>query len=105
MKTAIERVCLNDYSVTVQLESSPALGTGWRLGFLGILHMEVFTQRLEDEFDASVIVTPPSVPYKVKLRSGAYKKYLDATHDEEEYIVVSNPNDWPDQHDVSSTKE
>ena len=105
MKTAIERVCLNDYSVTVSLESSPALGTGWRLGFLGILHMEVFTQRLEDEFDASVIVTPPSVPYKVKLKNGAAKRYPDALQVDNEYILVSNPNHWPDQQDIALTKE
>ena len=46
-----------------------ALGTGWRLGFLGVLHMEVFTQRLEDEYNASVIVTPPNVSYRIKLKS------------------------------------
>ena len=44
--------------------SSPALGQGWRLGFLGLLHMEVFNQRLEQEFGAEVIVTVPTVPYK-----------------------------------------
>ena len=43
---------------------SAALGRGWRLGFLGLLHMEVFTQRLEQEFGTSVIVTTPNVPYK-----------------------------------------
>ena len=105
MKTAIERVCLNDYSVAVSLETSPALGTGWRLGFLGILHMEVFTQRLEDEYDANVIVTPPSVPYKVKLKNVANKKYLDIVPDDNGYIVVSNPNHWPDQSDIATTKE
>ena len=46
-----------------------ALGTGWRLGFLGVLHMEVFTQRLEDEYNASVIVTPPNVSYRIRLKS------------------------------------
>jgi translation elongation factor EF-4 len=43
------------------------LGFGWRLGFLGLLHMEVFSQRLEDEYDAEVIITTPSVPFKVKI--------------------------------------
>ena len=51
-KAAIERLTLNDRSVSVNKETSLALGQGWRLGFLGILHMEVFTQRLEQEFDA-----------------------------------------------------
>ena len=44
--------------------NSVALGQGWRLGFLGLLHMDVFTQRLEQEYDASVIITSPNVPYK-----------------------------------------
>jgi translation factor GUF1, mitochondrial len=53
-----------DRSVTVQRESSTALGQGHRLGFLGSLHMDVFRQRLEDEYDANVIITAPTVPYK-----------------------------------------
>ena len=56
---------LNDYSVTVEPETSQALGFGYRLGFLGLLHLEVFSQRLEDEYSAEVLVTTPSVPYKV----------------------------------------
>ena len=52
LKAAIERLTLNDRSVSVNKETSLARGQGWRLGFLGILHMEVFTQRLEQEFDA-----------------------------------------------------
>ena len=50
--------------MTIQRESSSALGQGCRLGFLGSLHMSVFCQRLEDEYDANVIVTAPTVPYK-----------------------------------------
>lgn len=50
-------------------ESSTALGQGCRLGFLGTLHMDVFRQRLEDEYDASVIITAPTVPYKGKPRN------------------------------------
>jgi translation elongation factor EF-4 len=49
LKGAIEKVCLNDSSVTVMMESSLAMGSGWRLGFLGVLHMEVFSQRLQQE--------------------------------------------------------
>jgi translation elongation factor EF-4 len=58
------QLTLTDRSVTVQRESSTALGQGCRLGFLGTLHMDVFRQRLEDEYDASVIITAPTVPYK-----------------------------------------
>jgi len=58
------QLTLTDRSVTVQPESSTALGQGCRLGFLGTLHMDVFRQRLEDEYDANVIITAPTVPYK-----------------------------------------
>ena len=54
--------------------SSVALGVGYRLGFLGVLHMEVFTQRLEDEYNASVIVTPPNVSYRIKLQDNILHK-------------------------------
>ena len=53
--------------MTIQRESSAALGQGCRLGFLGTLHMDVFRQRLEDEYDASVIITAPTVPYQGAL--------------------------------------
>uniref|UniRef100_A0A3Q3D598 GTP binding elongation factor GUF1 n=1 Tax=Hippocampus comes TaxID=109280 RepID=A0A3Q3D598_HIPCM len=69
LRSAIERLTLNDSSVTVQRDSSLALGAGWRLGFLGLLHMEVFNQRLEQEYNASVIITAPTVPYKAVLSS------------------------------------
>uniref|UniRef100_A0A3B3R414 GTP binding elongation factor GUF1 n=1 Tax=Paramormyrops kingsleyae TaxID=1676925 RepID=A0A3B3R414_9TELE len=69
LRSAVERLTLNDSSVTVQRDSSHALGAGWRLGFLGLLHMEVFNQRLEQEYNASVIVTTPTVPYKAILSS------------------------------------
>jgi len=62
----ISKLTLTDRSVTVQRETSSALGQGCRLGFLGTLHMDVFRQRLEDEHDANVIITAPTVPYKSK---------------------------------------
>eukprot|EP01065_Artemidia_motanka_P022334 TRINITY_DN26531_c0_g1_i1.p1 TRINITY_DN26531_c0_g1~~TRINITY_DN26531_c0_g1_i1.p1 ORF type:complete len:682 (+),score=184.89 TRINITY_DN26531_c0_g1_i1:41-2047(+) len=65
---ALMRLCANDSSVTMQRILSPALGQGWKLGFLGMLHLQVFEQRLEDEEATVVFITPPSVPYKAKLR-------------------------------------
>lgn len=59
----ILQLTLTDRSVTIQRESSSALGQGCRLGFLGTLHMDVFRQRLEDEYDANIIITAPTVPY------------------------------------------
>lgn len=67
LEESINRLTLTDRSVTVQRESSTALGQGCRLGFLGTLHMDVFRQRLEDEYDANIIITAPTVPYKGRL--------------------------------------
>ncbi|XP_030377918.1 translation factor waclaw, mitochondrial [Scaptodrosophila lebanonensis] len=67
LRSAIEKMVLNDSAVTVKVDSSPALGQGWRLGFLGLLHMEVFCQRLEQEHGAEPIITAPSVTYHVVL--------------------------------------
>ena len=95
LKDAIEKVSLNDYSVTVVSESSPALGLGWRLGFLGILHLEVFSQRLEDEYDAQVLVTTPSVPYKLLLKEKSKTK-------DSEYLDIHNPSLWPPTHTIQA---
>jgi len=88
LEESIKRLTLTDRSVAVQRESSTALGQGYRLGFLGSLHMDVFRQRLEDEYDANIIVTAPTVPYKVV--------YRDRT------VMVSNPTDFPDVVDTSA---
>ncbi|XP_022672080.1 translation factor GUF1 homolog, mitochondrial-like isoform X3 [Varroa jacobsoni] len=91
LRNAIERLVLNDNSVTVNVESSPALGQGWRLGFLGLLHMDVFCQRLDQEFDAQVVVTSPSVSYKVKIKGAKNIKAYGG-----EMVVVNNPLLMPD---------
>uniref|UniRef100_A0A3P9BCY4 GTP binding elongation factor GUF1 n=1 Tax=Maylandia zebra TaxID=106582 RepID=A0A3P9BCY4_9CICH len=86
LRSAIERLTLNDSSVAVQRDSSLALGAGWRLGFLGLLHMEVFNQRLEQEYNASVIVTAPTVPYKAVLSSAKLIKNRRAVQKNMVYI-------------------
>ena len=63
---AVDRLCLNDSSISVTKDQSTSLGAGLRCGFLGLLHMEVFNQRLSDEFDIDVVMTTPSVPYIVQ---------------------------------------
>ncbi|OCF40684.1 GTP-binding protein LepA [Kwoniella heveanensis CBS 569] len=83
LEESIERLTLNDRSVSVQRESSAALSQGFRLGFLGTLHMDVFKQRLEDEYSSEVIVTAPTVPYKVV--------YLNGTE-----TFISNPVEFPE---------
>ncbi|KOC69335.1 Translation factor waclaw, mitochondrial [Habropoda laboriosa] len=91
MRVAIEKLTLNDSSVSVTLETSVALGQGWRIGFLGLLHMEVFMQRLEQEYGAISIVTTPSVTYKAKiLGKKNIKKYGN------DMISFNNPADFPD---------
>ncbi|GCC36395.1 hypothetical protein chiPu_0014889 [Chiloscyllium punctatum] len=92
LRKAVEKLTLNDSSVTVHRDSSPALGAGWRLGFLGLLHMEVFNQRLEQEYNASVILTAPTVPYKAVLSSSKLIKEYG-----EEEITILNPCHFPDR--------
>ncbi|KAH3686409.1 hypothetical protein WICPIJ_002588 [Wickerhamomyces pijperi] len=79
----MSHLVLNDRSVTLQRETSNALGQGWRLGFLGSLHASVFKERLEKEYGASLILTNPTVPYKVVLGGGEEK-------------IITNPDDFPD---------
>ncbi|KAG6889824.1 Translation factor guf1 mitochondrial [Termitomyces sp. Mi166 len=86
LEESIKRLTLTDRSVTVQRESSTALGQGCRLGFLGTLHMDVFRQRLEDEYDANIIITAPTVPYKVIYRDN-------------KEVFVSNPTEFPETAD------
>ncbi|EDW82534.1 uncharacterized protein Dwil_GK25080 [Drosophila willistoni] len=69
LRSAIDKMILNDSAVTLMVDSSPALGQGWRLGFLGLLHMEVFCQRLEQEHNAEPIITAPSVTYRIVLNN------------------------------------
>lgn len=70
LRKSLERLLLNDSSVSMRPESSTALGNGFLMGFLGKLHMEVFFQRLEDEFETEIIATAPAVPYWADLRTG-----------------------------------
>ncbi|XP_069712205.1 translation factor GUF1, mitochondrial isoform X3 [Phaenicophaeus curvirostris] len=86
LKSALERLTLNDSSVNVHRDSSLALGAGWRLGFLGLLHMEVFNQRLEQEYNMSVILTAPTVPYKAVLSSAKLIKDRRAVQKDMLYI-------------------
>ncbi|XP_074848808.1 translation factor GUF1, mitochondrial isoform X2 [Carettochelys insculpta] len=100
LKSAIEKLTLNDSSVTIHRDSSLALGAGWRLGFLGLLHMDVFNQRLEQEYNASVILTAPTVPYKAVLSSAKLIK----EHGKKE-ITIINPTEFPDKCSVSEYLE
>ncbi|XP_078712826.1 translation factor GUF1, mitochondrial isoform X3 [Lampetra fluviatilis] len=96
LRSALERLTLRDSSVSIQRESSAALGAGWRLGFLGLLHLDVFQQRLEQEYNASVILTAPTVPYRAVLTSPRLIKEHGSAE-----VMVLNPCELPDRSVVS----
>ena len=83
LRASLEKLQLNDASLTFQPESSVALGFGFRCGFLGLLHMEIIQERLDREFDMSVITTVPNVSYKIFDKQGGCKE-------------VHNPSGMPD---------
>lgn len=90
---AIEKLTLNDASVSYEKKTSAALGLGFRCGFLGLLHMDVFKQRLEQEYDIALIATAPSVLYKVELK---YEKGM---------IDIESPSDFPDPGQIETVFE
>lgn len=92
LKTALEKLALNDSSLTFEAENSPALGFGFRCGFLGLLHLEIVQERLEREFNLQLIVTAPSVVYKVFTEGGKVQK-------------LDNPSALPDPSKIEYIKE
>ncbi|MDR0410858.1 MAG: translation elongation factor 4 [Treponema sp.] len=92
LKTSLEKLKLNDASLIYEKDSSVALGFGFRCGFLGMLHLEVIEERLEREFNQSVIFTAPSVKYRVHLRGG-------------EEVLIDNPTEYPEEGQVESAEE
>lgn len=83
MEESLQHLFLNDRSVVFQRTTSNALGQGWKLGFLGSLHASIFKERLEKEHGKNLIITAPTVPYKVIFKGGEEK-------------IISNPDDFPD---------
>ena len=92
LRDAFEKLKLNDASLTWEKDSSVALGHGFRCGFLGLLHLEIVQERLEREFDQSVIFTAPSVMYSIKLRNG-------------EEFMCDNPANYPEDGTIAEVKE
>ncbi len=92
LKEAVEKLWLNDPAFSYEPESSAALGFGFRCGFLGLLHMEIVQERLEREFELSLISTAPAVAYRVRLNSG-------------EELTIHNPAQMPDASKIRDISE
>ncbi len=92
LRDALEKLQLNDASLSFEPESSIALGFGFRCGFLGMLHMEIIQERLEREFDLDLVTTLPSVIYEVTKTDGTV-------------VMVDNPHNYPDPGQIAEAKE
>lgn len=89
---ALDKLAINDAALTYEKDSSAALGFGFRCGFLGLLHLDVIQERLQREFDIGLVISAPSVKYKLNLKDGTM-------------IEVDNPSYWPDPTNIDSTTE
>lgn len=92
LKDALDKLALNDSSLTFEVEKSMALGFGYRCGFLGLLHMEIVQERLEREFNLNLITTAPTVVYRIHLHSG-------------EMLTLENPAAMPDETKILKMEE
>ena len=92
LREALEKLQLNDASMTYELESSIALGFGFRCGFLGLLHMEIIQERLEREYNLDLITTAPNVVYRITKNDG-------------QVLMVDNPLDYPDPMEIQLAEE
>ena len=93
LRSSLSKLKLSDSSLTFEEESSGALGRGFRCGFLGMLHMEIVTERLRREFDQELVVTTPSITYEVTLKNGDVEMVYTPIHfpDHGQYIAVNEP--------------
>ena len=91
LRAAMGRLRLNDASFSYEMETSAALGFGFRCGFLGLLHLEIIQERLEREFNLNLIATAPSVIYKIRLRNG-------------QHLEIHNPVDMPDPNHIEEMR-
>ena len=98
LKAALEKLSLTDSSFSCQGETSKALGFGFRIGFMGLLHLDIIRERIEREFDIPLIATNPNVVYKVKSKVHSASK-------ETKHTEVNNPSDFPHYGDVIEVME
>ncbi|MDU3137558.1 translation elongation factor 4 [uncultured Anaerococcus sp.] len=93
LRDSLEKLQVNDAALVFEQENSQALGVGLRAGFLGLLHMDIITQRLEREYDLDIIATAPSVIYDVKIKGS------------DKMLELQNPNDFPDPTEIDYIEE
>lgn len=92
LKDSLAKLNLSDASLSYEMESCEGLGRGFRCGFLGMLHLEIVSERLKREYDLDLVTTSPSVSYQALMQ-------------EKKYITVSSPSDWPETNRIIETKE
>ena len=92
LRDALDKLSLNDAALVFEPETSQALGSGFRCGFLGLLHMDVIQERLENEYDIDLVCTAPSVVYKINMNDGPQ-------------IILENPAEFPDPTTIKSSEE
>ena len=92
LRDALEKLQLNDASLSFEPETSIALGFGFRCGFLGLLHMEIIQERIEREYNLDIITTAPSVVYKIEMTDGSFK-------------MIDNPTNYPDPSGIAQAYE
>ena len=92
LRDALEKLQLNDASLSFEPETSVALGFGFRCGFLGLLHMEIIQERIEREYNLDIITTAPSVVYKIEMTDGTVK-------------MIDNPTNYPDPSEIAQAYE
>jgi GTP-binding protein LepA len=92
LKDALEKLTLNDAALQFETESSQALGFGFRCGFLGLLHMDIISERLEREYNIDIIATAPSVTYRLTKTNG-------------DIVMMDNPSNYPNPTEISLTEE
>ncbi len=104
LKVAIEKLALNDSSLRYSLENSPVLGFGVRIGFLGLLHLDIIKERLEREYNLDLIITNPSTDYEIFLNNGTIKNIQSATELPDITAIESIKEPWT-KGEIISPKE
>jgi GTP-binding protein LepA len=107
LREGINKLKLNDAALAFEPESSPVLGFGFRCGFLGLLHLEIITERLRREYNLDLVITVPSVAYKVTQKRGTKLDAKIRTEQivSEEVFIMKNPNEYPDAGIIDKIEE